>query len=70
MTKILIVRNSYKFITFYNSIVFSSYLLEENNEELKTISYIITIFALMFALGILSSLLHAKENIHEVFLAN
>ncbi|QNK84312.1 oligosaccharide flippase family protein [Aliarcobacter cryaerophilus] len=45
--------------------LFSSYLLEENNEELKTISYIITIFALMFALGILSSLLHAKENIHE-----
>jgi len=45
--------------------IFSSYLLEENSDELKTISYIITIFALMFALGILSSLLHAKEHIHE-----
>ncbi len=50
--------------------LFSSYLLEENSDELKTISYIITIFVLMFTLGILSSLLHAKENIHEVFLAN
>lgn len=46
-------------------ILFSSYLLEENNYELKTISYIISIFTLMFAMGILSNLLHAKEHIHE-----
>lgn len=45
--------------------LFSSYLLEVNRDELKTVSYVISIFALMFTMGILSSLLHAKEHIHE-----
>lgn len=46
--------------------VFSSYLIDNNINQLKTIYFIIIIFILMFIFTIMSSLLHAKEHIHEV----